>query len=159
MIRLLALLVSVLALSACQSPNSLRVEPESLLSSSNENISFKLSDSSSVDSIEGWISDDKPTSAVLSCLRRDSLCADVSDLLSQNGVSAVINGTSEEVSSVELIYDRVTARQCNMGLLGCSVSVNSVQMVTDRLQFVKPVLSGRQSAAKSVEDYNNYYGK
>ena len=158
MIRFIAIIVSLFIVSACQNSGTVRVEPRSLLSSSSENVSFALTNSASIDAVLNWIADDKPTQANISCSENDMICLDTQKELRSRSVPVRIFKSADAVNSVELIYERITARNCSHGL-GCSMSVNSLNMVADRSYFIRPPISDPHDAGKAVENYNSYFGK
>ena len=56
-----------------------------------------------------------------------------------------------DAGNISLTYNRLIARNCDASSFGCATSINSVNMVTNREQFVKPALSDFQDAARSVK--------
>jgi hypothetical protein len=164
----------VAALAACsQIPKEAyysRGEPESLIDKSSEVINLKIQSPASVDEITNWLNKDQPTRAELKCSETDDLCSEVQSVLHQFGVPVRYSPTPE--NSVALIYERIQARDCesryidnminpynlNHPTFGCTIAVNSVQMVADKRVFVDPALMGESDAAKVVQAYG-FYGQ
>jgi hypothetical protein len=157
--RLFILLLTALTVSACVSTNTKRVEPESLLNSSKEDVSFELVNNDSIGAIVKWVNDDKPTGAQLNCNTKGKQCQQAQKILKSRLIPfKVAKPATDTPESVKLLYARVSAKDCSSNLLGCSVSVNSLQMVTDHNTFVAPSLSDQQDAAKAIRGYNRYLG-
>lgn len=153
--NLFVVICSLLILTACSNGRYARVTPESLLNSSSEKISIKLSGDSSIDQLKMWIDDDMPSSAVLSCESDDGLCRKAQRVLNEASVSYELDDA--DTGSVVLSYDRAVALECSSASsLGCSVSVNSLNMVGDYQQYINPELSDPQDAAKAVDSYGGY---
>jgi hypothetical protein len=157
--RLFILLLTVLTVTSCGSNNVKRVEPELLLNSSTEDVSFDLVNNESIGSISQWINDDRPTEARLTCNVKNKLCSQTQQVFKKKLIPFKVEKPEEGATeSVKLLYERVAARDCNPRLLGCSVSVNTLQMVTDHTTFIRPSLSDQQDAAKAARTYNRYSG-
>lgn len=146
----------VLFVSACSTLPSVYVAPETLLNASSERVSFGLSDSASLQAISTWVEGDAPTRAELTCPVDGQLCSQARDLLNNYSVTSRVVENAGGDGSVVLLYDRIVARDCSSQQFGCSVSVNSLQMVADYRQYVHPNLSDPQDAQKAVESYNSY---
>lgn len=148
------LFISLLfVLSACVNPKPTSVvRPELLISSSDEKISFPISDAGSVSAIEKWISsEDRPSEANVACKDGAKSCNNVKSILKKHKISYTEQATdSEDGSSLTIVYNHVAARDCAASSFGCSTSLNSVKMVTNRQQFIKPSLSDPQDAARAV---------
>lgn len=156
--KYLLAILSIIALSSCShTPNKERITANSLLSASSERVSFGLIDRSAVSSLKGWISDDKPSEAILSCVTGSDLCTDAKSTLEQNNIPFSFNKSGAD--SVTLIYSRIAAHDCDTSRFGCSTAVNSLQMISDRKQFVSPSISDRQNAGKAVIDYEKYLAR
>lgn len=159
----ISLLCSILVLvSACSMHRAAPViRAESLINSSAEKVSFAISDLSSLSPIEKWVSNgDSPSSAELTCVNRGKVCNAVKKILSKHGISVnevpAAPGSDNVVGSVSLIYNRLIARECATVHFGCATSTNSIHMVTNREQFIKPALSDFQDAASVVEAVKKY---
>ncbi len=149
----IALLSSVAACSAIP-PEAYfeRGHPEALLDQSSEVVNFELADYSALDDLLNWVNQDQPTRAELYCLDGDSTCIEAEQILQQFGVSTVFVASPDNM--VTLVYERVLARDCENRYiengvnpynlphptLGCTISSNIVQMVTDKRQFTSPAL-------------------
>jgi uncharacterized membrane protein YgcG len=145
-----------------------RGEPESLLDVSSEVVNLKIESGASVQEITHWINQDQPTRAELNCPDGEALCARVQKVLHQFGVP--VKYTSVSDNNVVLVYERVLARDCenryidnfvnpynlNHPSFGCSLSVNSVQMVTDKRQFTSPALMDNPDAFRAAQG-NAFY--
>lgn len=156
-----------LALAACsQIPKEAyysRGEPESLIDKTSEVVNLKIESPASVEEITNWINKDQPTRAELRCSEGDGLCGEVKSVLHQFGVPVKYTATME--NNVELIYDRVQARECerryidnminpynlNHPTFGCTVSSNMVQMVTNKREFTDPKLMDYADATKAAQ--------
>lgn len=156
MIRFFMILMAFV-ISACSSMSQKYVTPRALLDSSVENVSFTLHDNSSTGDVVEWMQGDVPTAAILSCDTESNVCNKVRDILSLNSVPfSYVEPPIGGPESVKLTYQRVVAKDCKVEILGCSVSANSVQMVPDQRQFIRPALSDPQDAARAVSAYNSY---
>jgi hypothetical protein len=145
-----------------------RGTPESLLDVSSEVVNVSLTGRSSVDEVVDWVNQDQPTRAELYCMDGDATCAEAERVLGQFGVPVVHVASSD--NTVALVYERVLARDCenryidnannpynwNHPTFGCSVASNSVQMVSDKRQFVSPALTDYRDGEKSVQTYQMY---
>jgi hypothetical protein len=157
--RLFILLLTIFTIAACGPAKLKRVEPESLLHSSKEDVSFELANNDSIAPIVKWINDDRPTGAEFNCSTKSKLCQDTQRILKKRLIPfKVAKAADGAPQSVKLTYARVTASDCNPRVLGCSVSVNSLQMVTDHNTFITPSLSDPQDATKANRVYNRYMG-
>jgi hypothetical protein len=158
--RSFILLLTVLALTSCFRPTNVKkVEAESLLNSSSEDVSFDLVNDESVNSISTWINDDRPSEARLVCVAKAKLCVQAQQLFKKKLVPyKVVKPESGVQEAVKLSYERVSAKDCDSHILGCSVSVNTLQTVADHTTFIKPALSDPQDAVKAAKVYNRYLG-
>lgn len=163
--NLIAIALFGAALAACsQIPKEAyynRGQPENLIDKSSEMVNLKIDSPASVEEITNWINRDQPTRAELSCQRDDGLCGEVSSVLRQFGVPVKYEPTPE--NKLTLIYERVQARDCesryidntinpynlNHPTFGCTISVNMVQMVTDKREFTNPALMDNADAIKT----------
>ncbi len=143
----------LLIVSACAvtTNHSTPIRPESLVNATAEKISFPISDSASVITIEDWIiAGDAPTSVEISCADGNPSCVSLKTFLTNHHI-AYQDSAAGESSSVSLTYNRLIARTCNPNSFGCSTSLNSISMVTNRDQFIKPALSDFPDAASAVK--------
>ena len=111
-----------------------------------------------------------PSHAQLTCSNR-MMCDRATEILDQYKVS--YQKTNGSVNTVTLTYKDIQARDCenryidnhinpynlNYPTFGCSVSVNQVQMVSDKRQFVDPVLLGSYDGEKAVQNYDSYLSR
>jgi type IV pilus biogenesis protein CpaD/CtpE len=146
-----------------------RGEPESLLDVSSEVVNLTIDSGASVQEITHWINQDQPTRAELHCADGVALCVQVQKILHQFGVPVKYTAASD--NNVALIYERVLARDCenryidnmvnpynlNHPSFGCSLSVNSVQMVSDKRQFTSPSLMDYPDAFKAGHNTAFYH--
>jgi len=169
---LLALLPS-LALVACADVPSAAYQthgnPETLLDVTSERVSFPLNVDSAGD-LTAWINKDRPQRVELSCTGNDSSCYTAIDVLKQFGIPYKEVSSKASSSSLAMIYERVLARDCdaryvdnhyndlnlNHPTFGCAVAVNSLQMVTDRGEFLNPALRDFTDAGKADAAYRAY---
>ncbi len=142
-------------ISSCAHEKTARVQPESLLSASTENISFNLTNSDSIAPIVSWIEEDLPQEAEISCFKKNGICKEIRGVLRHLAVpfKSVNSGFDD---SIVLIYERISANNCNSRGFGCSVSVNTLQMVPSLRQFTNPSLSDAQDAQRAVNTYGKY---
>ncbi len=145
-----------------------RGEPESLLDASSEVVNLKVDSPASVREVTNWINQDQPTRAELNCTDGTRVCRQVQSVLHQ--FSVPVKYTSGSDNTVVLVYDRVLARDCenryiddrinpynlNHPTFGCSMSVNMVQMVSDKRQFTTPQLMDYSDADKSAQAIGFY---
>lgn len=154
--RIFFAIFSLLFIGSCSDLNSARVAPESLISASFELVSFVVEDDS-ISEVIDWASDDKPTTVNLSCTKANDNCAALAEFFTEQNIPSMVDESRDDISKIELVYERVAARNCSSRSFGCSVSVNSLQMVSDHRQFTSPALSDRQDAATAVNTYRNDY--
>lgn len=144
-----------------------RGDPENLLDVSSELVTLPLGSRSDMIDLSDMVMQDPPTLAELRCAPTESLCMQAKELFEQYGVPAKFASGSKEVA---LMYERVMARDCENRYLdnssnvynlhpptfGCSVMANTVQMVSDKRQFVRPSLLDYYDGEKAVRDYDHY---
>lgn len=142
--------------------------PEALLDASSELVNVTLYERGSVNQLADWINEDQPTAAEVHCIEGDPLCDQALDVMDQFGVPVTLMPSQE--NSIILLYERVVARDCenryitnhanpynlNHKNFGCSVSANTIQMVSNRQQFVNPELLDLPDGEKSVQIYKAY---
>ena len=145
-----------------------RGTPESLLDVSSEVVNVSLSSDRSIDDLVGWVNQDQPSRAEITCLESDPVCQQAQRTLERFGVPASYTPAAD--NNVTLVYERVLARDCenryidnhinpynmNHPTFGCSVASNMVQMVSDKQQFVSPALSDYPDAEKAAQVYDSY---
>jgi len=143
-------------------------EPESLLDISTEVVNVGLTSQASVEKVIAVINKEQPTRAQVSCRDGDPLCRQVKSVMKQFKVPVQYH--TAKASTVAIIYERVMARNCqnryidnapnldnlNSPTLGCSVAINTVQLVTDKHQFTDPALMGDPDAVKPLQAMTNY---
>lgn len=131
-------------------------------------MSVNLDSESSVDRIKEWIKDSPPATAEIGCSDSSRMCRRVVKLLEAHGIN-VVDASGAEVD-VKLIFSQISARDCEVGFVdrpvnpygytsggfGCSVSSNSVRMVSDRTQFTNPGMVGRMDGSRASMVYNAY---
>ena len=146
-----------------------RGTPESLLDVSSDVVNVNLSGFGDLDELTRWVERDQPSRAELHCVQGDPLCNQAQNVLGQYGVP--VQFTSAGDNNVTLIYEKVSARDCdphyinnainpynlNHPTFGCSVAANMVQMVSDKEQFTNPGLLDPVDAQKAVGALQNYY--
>jgi hypothetical protein len=163
------IIISALALSLVSACSKIppeayfkRGEPQSLISSSTEEVNFPIYDSSSLDDLVSWIEKDQPSFVEISCSDNQQLCLDM-----QNAVAAY--GVEYEVlpagfNEVKLSYNRIVAKVCenrfinntinpynlNHPTFGCTTATNIVMMVADRNHIVNPPLLALPRADKAA---------
>ncbi|AIL65162.1 hypothetical protein NOVO_03895 [Rickettsiales bacterium Ac37b] len=151
---------------ACVNRSYTRIEPENLIDFSSEQVSFSLSSPSVQEDVTNWLTNDQPTSVELGCTISNKTCSNIVKLLNLYGINYNFNTIDNKIT---LFYNKVVARDCNRissdkdgniirsHNLGCAVSANIVQMVSDHKQFIEPSLLDLHDATKSVHHYNNTY--
>lgn len=166
------MLLSIVALASCASippeAYSNRGNPEALLDVSAEVVNLDISTPATVSELEGWVREDAPSRAELYCAAGSELCTKAQAVLARYGIAFEVVPSAED--SAALIYERILARDCENRYIdhsinpyhlsaptfGCSVSVNIVQHVTDKQQFIRPSLLETQDAAKAIQAHQNY---
>jgi hypothetical protein len=137
-----------------------RGQPESLIDKTSEVVNLKIQSPASVEEISNWINKDQPTRADLKCPEGDIVCGEAQSTLRQFAVPFKYTASNE--NTVALIYERVQARDCetryidntinpynlNHPTFGCTVSLNMVQMVSDKRVFTDPKLMDYSDATK-----------
>lgn len=162
-----------LALAACsQLPKEAYYthgQAENLVSTSSEVVNLKIGSPADVEEITTWVAREKPTRAELACARSDELCGEARRVLDQFGVP--VKTKQAFGNKVALVYERVRVRNCENRYIdnpvdpynldyptyGCTVSLNMVQMVTDKREFTNPELAGFPDARKTVQATGFYY--
>lgn len=158
------ILTTMLGMTSCIHHNYTRIEPESLIDFSTEQVSFSLSSPSIQEDIANWLVHDKPTTVELGCSVNNKACSNIVKTLNLHNINYKLTDINNNVT---LIYNKTLARDCNRVSrdkngnlirahnLGCAVSANIVQMVSDHKQFIESSVLDSQDATKSVHHYNN----
>lgn len=141
-----------------------RGEPESLLTTTEESTIVSLSSKKSLQVLGDAVRKLNPTQATLYCKEKSKVCGKAEALLKKNRVNAnrIVSAQKERV---ELAYMDAQARDCenryidnivnpynlNHPTFGCSLAANTVQMVSDKRQFLEPRVLGKADARKYVQ--------
>lgn len=174
-VTLLAL--STVMVSCTPAPESAyfnRGEPESLLDVTSEVVNIRLTSQASVQKVISVVNKEQPTRAKVACKETDSLCKQVKGVMKQFKVPVEYH-TAKTGGTVSIVYERIMARNCqnrfidntandhnnnmnnlNYPTLGCSVAINTVQMVTDKHQFTNPTLMDSADSKKPLQAITNY---
>lgn len=165
-------LAALVALTACKRPSDAayynRGGPEALLDVSSEVVNLSVAGPNELSQLNAWIEQDQPSRAELYCSAGPS-CSDARKVLELQGVPVMQVPSMD--NSVALVYERILARDCTQRYrddgsnnynaphtaLGCSISANIVQHVSDKQQFVKPNLTDLPRATGSVAAYDRAY--
>ena len=147
--------------------------PESLISSSQESVRFDLTDQASIDALMGWVGNDMPTRAELSCIDADEnpQCQAVIKAFQSKGISIEMDMPAKR-NAINLIYERVVARECQPAYqsnhsnssnhhytsFGCTTALNMVQSMADYSQITRPKLKDFTDAEMAVKTYRRYQG-
>jgi hypothetical protein len=170
-VLVVGLVASVLAGCSQIPPQAMfnRGSPESLMDVSSEVVSVKLNSVNAVDQMVEWIDKDEPTRAELHCsVAEDPVCKAAAEVFKLYGIDTQQTGSGER--SVDLVYERVMARECdnrfmdnhinpyhmNHPTFGCSIASNMVQSVSNKQQFVHPPLLGFRDGRKAIQDVREY---
>ena len=168
-----SLFITAALLSGCseipKEAYSNRTGPEALLDVSLETVNVPLDSFAGVDELTAWVNNEQPSRAELQCAENSHICMNAERVLEQFAVP-VTNNDSPAGNQVVLYYERILARDCdpkyvdnhinpynlNYQSFGCSVSANTIQMVSDRRQFVNPALLDFPDASKARQAYRGY---
>lgn len=171
--RILAATIVLLALAGCNRPDASawynRGGPEALLDVSNEVVNLSITGPDELIQLSKWVKQDAPTRAELYCTAGEKRCTEARKLLELQGVNVMEVPSPNNM--VALVYERILARDCNQRFidnhnnnynaphpaLGCSISANIVQHVSDKQQFVNPSLSDTPRAAGGMMAYERAY--
>ncbi len=148
-----------------------RGRPESLLDHSTEVVTLGISSTAERRELTDWIARDKPSRAQLTCTATEKSCNEAKKILTARGVSIVPASNATPKPEVTLVYERVTARDCdprfvdtqanfynvNSTNFGCSVAANIVQHVSDKKQFTAPNKLDPAPATRAVNDIGRAY--
>jgi len=167
--------IFLLALAACDLPPKVyynRGDPENLIDVSSEVVTIALTSPNSLTELSNMVSQDPPTRAILNCPQGDALCGQAKNICDKHGIASqwAGNGSNTAKAGVTLIYERVTARDCQNRYIddtgtpgnlppptfGCSITGNMVQMTSDKRQFVTPGLLDFQDGEKAAQAYGRY---
>lgn len=168
----LTIALGLLSLAACQaapSPEDYanRGDPERLLTKSAEIVHIDLGTADAIDMLADNIHRERPARAVLNCRADAPACKKATRVLAKAMIPAESTASGNDVT---LMYDRILARDCeqryvdnssnpynlNMPSFGCSMTGNTVQMVTDKRQFTDPGLLSFMDGGKAAQVYDNY---
>lgn len=163
---------AIISLSACvpEIPSNAyfnRGDPENLIEVSSEVISLTLAKPAAVNDLKSMITQDPPARAELGCMATQPACAQAKALLDKRGIPTQY---VDDSGTVSLVYERISARDCqsryvnnssnvnnlNHPTLGCSVTANTVQQVSDKRQFTSPSLMDFPDGEKAVQNYRGY---
>lgn len=165
-------ILALLLLSSCigePSTKDVRASaPERLIDTSLETKNLSLGTKNSVSALTKIVSEDRPSSAELGCSLSSTRCAQAKEIFERNSIPFSLSG--EKANSVVLSYKKVSVRDCNPQYIddmgggrsvnhsgfGCAVASNTVQMVSNRRQFVEPNLLDFPDAEKAVQSYSEY---
>ena len=142
--------------------------PESLMDVSSERIHLDLQSDADLGELITWLNDDQPSAIELSCNDSSPLCANAIEIAEQFAVP-IEYGTSPN-DSVALIYNRIVTRDCNNTYVsdhinpynlphasfGCSMAVNTLQMISDKQQIASPALMDPQDGEKAGQAIDKY---
>ncbi len=162
---------TLLILSACKTTPgayATRGQPESLIDASGERVNLSLAGDNATNELANWVGNDQPTRAEISCDPFSEKCKKAEAVLRQFGVS--IKHVSRGTSDVVLIYERMSARDCdnrfvsnhynplnlNHPTFGCSTAVNMLQQISNRKQLVSPSTLDPQDAERSSRVFRRY---
>lgn len=148
-----------------------RGDPENLIDVSTEIVSIPMAAPDDLNALKSLLRNDPPTRAELACNPDEALCATAAHLLDDRDIPASYAAPDGEGEpEIALSYERIVARDCenryidnshnNHNLppptMGCSITSNMVQMVTDKQQFTNPNLMDYPDAEKAVQAYDHY---
>lgn len=164
--------LAVLTLSACnQMPPGVYYnhgDPENLLDVSSEVVSLSVATPGALAQFASTITQDPPARAELGCQPSEPNCVKAKKMLDTHHIPAEWSGDAD--TGVKLIYERIVARDCENRFidntinpynlqsptLGCSVAGNTVQMVSDKKQFVNPGLLDFQDGETAARTRDHY---
>lgn len=164
---ILSITAIVIGLSACAQQQASITRPESLIDLSAERVTFGLSGYTAKDDVINWAKKDQPSRAELTCSSSDATCRGVAIALDgmkvPYGMKDAIAGEPKAV----LVYERTVGRACNPRYvdnsfnpenrvyqgMGCAVSANVVQQVSQQSQFTNPATLGNSDGSRAVQSY------
>ena len=154
-----SLVAASLVMTSCAHQSRTPVAAESLLNVSTEKVSFSIKNTATLPQIEKWIQYDYPTAAEISCEDDLYSCEQAKKMLEDYDILYRKTNPTSPNNRIALIYDRITANDCDTKDLGCSVTANVLQMTSDFRQYTHPALSGSPSASRAVNDIQDYRRK
>ncbi len=172
--KILLTALTISSLAACsQIPKQAyynRGQPESLLSVTSEETTIDLRQRNGLQQLTQAVNKHAPSNAELSCSNQ-MLCTRAVEILNQYKVP--YHQTTGAYNTVTLNYKTVEAKDCenryidnhinpynlNHPTFGCSIAINQVQMVSDKRQFVDPVLLGSYDGEKATQNYDTYLSR
>jgi hypothetical protein len=145
-----------------------RGEPESLIDQSSEAIHLRVDSPANIQDMIDVINKDQPTRAELKCNASSVLCRDAKKVLNQFKIKTTQRPSQSQ--TVSLYYERVLARDCQNRFIhlrgnennlqsptiGCSVSANMLQMVSNKKQFLNPSIMSKGDSSKPIQAITNY---
>ncbi len=145
-----------------------RGHAESLLDISSEMVSVSVTSPEHIQELVRWIDQEPPSRAELICDANYTGCVHAKRAFDQFGVHVEHIPGSDNVAV--LYYERVLARDCENRYIdnsinpynlhhptfGCSIAANTVQMVSDKNQFVMPALLDFMDGERAVKNYEDY---
>jgi len=161
----------MLTVSACKAPGpeeyGNRGDPERFIGTESEIVQIELGSVSALDQLAEVVAQNPPSRAILNCPSDKLSCKKARRILDKRQIASESTGNGD---SVALIYEQVTARDCEQRYVdnssnpynlhtksfGCAITGNIVQMTTDKRQFTKPELLGYGDGGKAAQVYENY---
>ncbi len=144
-------------------------QPESLFIHSKQQKQFAVNSKANVKEILNWVKNENPSTASLACQDDSKYCNKIERVLERGGVTTT--RSQAEHNSVTFTYDHTAARDCdahyidnminpynlNHPAFGCSVAVNTVQMVTNKKVFSDPhLMDDIEDGRKGVQSTDLY---
>jgi len=167
------LTIVLLAVQSCsripEEAGFTRGQPESLLSVNSESISIDLGQRNAIAQLANYLNNE-PSRAVVTC-SNDLVCARAKTILNSYDVAYEVQSGAS--NSVEVIFDRISARDCdnrfvsnhinpynlNHTTYGCSTAMNQAMMVRDKRQFIDPLVLGPYDGFKASQNYDSYLSR
>ena len=172
--KILLSLLTISSLAACSEiPKQAyynRGQPEALLNVTAEEEIIDLRQRNGLQQLTQVVNKRVPSNAQLTCSNQ-MLCSRAAEILRQYNVP--YDQSTGVYNTVTLNYKTIEARDCenryidnhinpynlNHPTFGCSIAVNQVQMVSDKRQFVDPVLLGNYDGEKATQNYDSYLSR
>ncbi|NBO17959.1 MAG: hypothetical protein EBV03_01805 [Proteobacteria bacterium] len=168
--RMLTLLLLPLALASCTDQDTGYAnpgDPERQLVVTSDLLTIELEDASSITELKNALKIDPPSRATLNCPADGTLCKQARFALAKAHIPFGASGNGTDVT---LTYERVVGMDCdqryrnnhrnnanqNHAAFGCSLRANTVQMVSDKQQFVNPGLLDYMDGEKAAQTYGKY---
>lgn len=142
-------------------------DPERNLGMVTEVEHLSLTEKNAVSELKSSLKLDPPSRATLRCPERQASCKLARSVLIKAQIPFTSNSQGNEV---ELSYDRVVGMNCHSGYqdnhsnqlninhksFGCAMRANTVQMVSDKQQFINPGLLDYTDGEKAAQVYDHY---